>query len=380
MDRLGTIEVFPPAERFVYLDAASVGLMHRGAALAINQWQQALADEGTIAFDEQAEVECLDNLNRAAASLLNTSPENIATASSETVLMTSLAWAVMPPGGSNIVATDLTHPSTVYPWMRVASFTGAKMRWARSENDYIDPDDLESLIDDDTSVVCLSHVEYGTGQTYNLARFARAAHRHGAICVVDVTQSAGQVPIDVAASGIDAAAASTYKWLCGPFGAGFMFVSDSLQRLDPGIVGWRSHKDIWDFQAMRLEMPESAKRYEFGTMAYGNVLGATQSMNYLLDRRIDKIHGHNAAIGGQLRKGLERMGAEVLSPKNPAECSATIAARFPGKDSARLARELKASKVIASLRRDFIRFSPHLYNNSADIERGLAVIQAALQH
>jgi selenocysteine lyase/cysteine desulfurase len=226
--------------------------------------------------------------------------------------------------------------------------------------------------------VCLSHVEYGTGQTYDLERFAKVGHRHGAICVVDVTQSAGQVPIDVAASGIDAAAASTYKWLCGPFGTGFMYVSDALQKLNPGIVGWRSHKDMWDFQATRLEMPDSAKRYEFGTMAYGNVLGATQALNYLLDRTIEKIHAHNAAIAGQLRQGLESMGAEVLSPKNPAECSATVAARFPGKDSASFARELKVNKVIASLRRDFIRFSPHLYNSSADIERGLASIQAAL--
>jgi selenocysteine lyase/cysteine desulfurase len=378
MDRLGTIEVFPPADRFVYMDAASVGLMHRGAALAINRWQQALADEGTMAFDEQDEVECLDNLNKSAAALLNTAPENIATASSETVLMASLAWAVMPPKGSNIVATDLVHPSTVYPWARVASFTGAEMRWARSHNYYIDPDYLESLIDENTSVVCLSHVEYGTGQTYDLERFAKVGHRHGAICVVDVTQSAGQVPIDVAASGIDAAAASTYKWLCGPFGTGFMYVSDALQKLNPGIVGWRSHKDMWDFQATRLEMPDSAKRYEFGTMAYGNVLGATQALNYLLDRTIEKIHAHNAAIAGQLRQGLESMGAEVLSPKNPAECSATVAARFPGKDSASFARELKVNKVIASLRRDFIRFSPHLYNSSADIERGLASIQAAL--
>jgi selenocysteine lyase/cysteine desulfurase len=72
------------------------------------------------------------------------------------------------------------------------------------------------------------------------------------------------------------------------------------------------------------------------------------------------------------------MGAEVLSPKDPAQCSATVAARFPGKDSRSFARTLKTNNVIASLRRDFIRFSPHLYNNASDIERGLASIRAAL--
>ena len=378
MQRLGTIDVFPPAENFVYMDAASVGLTHKGAAAAINRWQQALADEGTIAFDEQDEVECLDNLNNAAARLFNANPQDIATASSETVLMSSLAWAVMPRKGSTIIATETTHPSTVYPWMRVAEATGAQMRWAKADNLYIDPDHLESLIDDQTSVVCLSHVEYGTGQVFDLERFAKAAHRHGAICVVDVTQSAGQVPIDVAQTGIDAAAASTYKWLCGPFGTGFMYISPKLQTLNPGIVGWRTHKDMWDFQADRLEMPEGAKRYEFGTMAYGTAFGATEAMNYLLGHSIEKIFVHNRQIADRLMTGLLELGAEVLSPKKAAERSATIAARFPGKNSKDFARTLKANNVIASLRRDFIRFSPHLYNNEADIDRGLASIKAAL--
>jgi cysteine desulfurase / selenocysteine lyase len=158
-----------------------------------------------------------------------------------------------------------------------------------------------------------------------------------------------------------------------------MYVSPALQKLNPGIIGWRSHKDMWDFQATRLQLADSAKRYEFGTMAYGTALGATEAINYLLDRTVERIQLHNREISTQLRRGLERLGAQILSPKNPDECSAIVAARFPGRDSRTFAQELKSNQVIASLRRDFIRFSPHLYNNSADIERGLASIQSVLQ-
>lgn len=210
VERLGSTAIFPPAERYVYLDAASVGLSHRQGAVAISNWQRALAEEGTVAFTEEDEVECLDGLNDAAARLFGARAEDIATASSETVLMSSLAWAVMPAKGSNIVSTETTHPSTVYPWMRVAEATGAEMRWARADpNLAIDPDALESLIDDNTSVVCLSHVEWSTGQVFDLRRFADAAHDHGAILAVDATQSAGQIPIDVVASGADAVATSS---------------------------------------------------------------------------------------------------------------------------------------------------------------------------
>ena len=123
-ERLWT-EVSARRIRHVYLDAASVGLSHKGGAAAISRWQNALAEQGTIAFDEQAEVECLDNLSSSAASLFNATPGDIAIASSETVLMQSLAWAVMPGAGRRIVTTDITHPSTIYPWKRVCDHTGA---------------------------------------------------------------------------------------------------------------------------------------------------------------------------------------------------------------------------------------------------------------
>ena len=375
---LGDLSVFPPAAKYSYLDAASVALMHKGAARSISEWQQSLAEDGTVAFDERAEVDVFDQLSDAAARLFHTEPENIAVASSETVLMASLAWAVSPAGDTNVVATEISHPSTTYPWVRVAEQSGAEVRWARAENEYVDPDRVLDLIDERTSVVCLSHVEYGTGQTYDLARFAAAAHGHGALLVIDATQSAGQVPIDVSGTGVDALACSTYKWLCGPFGTGLMYVSPQLQTLTPGIVGWRSHRDMWDFDATRLEMPRSAKRFEFGTMAYGTPLGASEALGYLLEVSIEKIHAHNRGIAGELRDGLSAMGAQILSPKRVEERSAIVAARFPSHDSAALARALKEENVVVSLRQDFLRLSPHLYNGSEDIETALAVIRKLL--
>ena len=376
--RLGSLDIFPPAQRFAYFDAASVGLTHKGAATSINRWQTSLAEEGTVAFDEAAETAILEGLRGAAARLVNARIQDLAIASGETPLMASLAWAVAPAKGTNIVATEITHPSTIYPWIRVAESTGAELRWARGENHYVPPDAIAELIDRDTAVVCLSHVEYGTGQTHDLKRFAEIAHRHGALLVADVTQSAGQIQIDVAATGVDAVAASTYKWICGPFGAGFLYLAPHLQDSHPGIVGWRSHKDIWDFQAERLEYPASAVRYEFGTMAYGTALGAAEAITYLLEIGIERIAAHNRLIADEFWSGLEDLGAEVLSPRKADQRSAIVAARFPGRDNATFATALKRKGVIASLRRDFIRFSPHLYNETEDVAKALSAIRDGL--
>ena len=377
-ERLASLDIYPPAGRMAYMDAASVGLMHAGAASSINAWQQALAQEGTIAFDEEAEVRILDGLSNAAAKLFQAAPEDIAIASGETPLMASLAWAVSPPEGSNIVTSEAAHPSTIYPWMRVAEATKAEVRWARGEDYYVAPETIEGLIDEHTAVVCLSHVEYGTGQLHDLGRFAGLAHARGALLVVDATQSAGQVPIDVAATGVDAVVSSTYKWMCGPFGAGIMYLSPRLQETSPGIVGWRSHDDMWDFQADRLVYPRSAKRFEYGTMAYGTALGAGEAIDYLIGLGIEAIATHNRAIAEELRLGLEDLGANILSPDEARERSAIVAARFPQRDSRDLTAALEEKSVVVSLRRDFIRFSPHLYNDSDDVEKVLSALHAAL--
>lgn len=372
---LANLDDYPAARNCTYLDAASVAIMYRAAAETVIDWQRDLADYGTQHFTEAAEVEIFDALHNAMARLYNARPEDIAVASSETVLMSSLAWAVAPPAGTNIVGCDVAHPSTIYPWMRVARHTGCEVRWARGRDHYVAPDDIYRLIDDDTAVVCVSHVEYGGGQRYDLKALAEVAHAHHALLIVDATQSAGQCPIDVAATGVDALAGSAYKWLCGPFGVAALYVAPHLQTtLEPGLVGWRSHKDMWDFQADRLEYADTAHRFEFGTMAYGNAAGLARAVENLVDIGVERIFEHNKALGDALIQGLEDRNAQLISPRDDDQRSSIVAARFPGHDAADVARALGQENVLVSLRKDFIRFSPHLYNDADDIQKALQAL------
>ena len=74
------------------------------------------------------------DLHAAAAKLLNSSPSDIAAGSSATELIASIAWAIAPAQGTNIVAVEAVFPSTVYPWMRVARHTAAEMRWVGGDD------------------------------------------------------------------------------------------------------------------------------------------------------------------------------------------------------------------------------------------------------
>ncbi len=371
---------FPASRKSAYLNTASVTLMYRGAEKAAAKWMADLATDGTITFDEAAEESVFGELHRATAELLNAKEDDIAVGSSATELMASLAWAVAPDRGSNIVGTGIVFPSTIYPWVRVARHTGAEVRFAKGQGEYVDPDEVVALIDDQTAVVCVSHVEYSGGQQYDLAKLARHAHDHGALFIVDGAQSLGAIPVDVNASGIDALVASGYKWLCGPFGAAVMYLAPHLQaRLDPGVVGFRSHEEMWDLQATRLELPETARRFEPSTMAYGCALGLAASIKYLLRVGVANISDHNLRLADLLIDGLRERHAQIVGPERDEERTSIVAARFPDHDAAEMAGRLNAARVVVSARQSTVRFSPHLYNGPADIERAFEEIDRVLR-
>ena len=363
---------FPSAKNFVYLNAANVALMYSGAEKCIKDWFKDVALNGSNNFNEDAEQNVFEVLHLAAARLINTSSENISAGSSATELLSSLAWAVSPTKDQNVVSTRIVFPSTVYPWQRVANSTGCEVRLANENNNFVNVDDIIDLIDQNTKVVCVSHVEFSNGQAFDLDLLSQAAHEHDALFVVDATQSAGVIPIDVKKTPIDVLVAGAYKWLCGPFGAAFMYItSELLEKLEPGLVGFRSHENMWDLNASRLEYSKGAKKFEFSTMAFGCAIGLARSIDYLNTIGVKNIFDYNMQLCDILIEGLQSRNAVINSPLDKKNGSSIITAYFDGVDTETIIKSLKAAQIFVSNRAGSIRFSPHLYNNDIDIETTL---------
>ena len=370
---------FPTANKFVSLNAANVALMYHGAHQAIIEWQDDVALNGSNNFDDNSEETVFRELHQVASRLINAVPEDIAAGSSATELLCSLAWAISPSKDQNVVSTEIVFPSTVYPWQRVASSTGCEIRLAKEKDNFIHINEIITLIDQHTAVVCISHVEYGNGQTFDLHLLAEAAHEHGALLVVDATQSAGAIPIDVQACPVDALISGAYKWLCGPFGAAFMYLAPHLQtKLEPGLVGFRSHKNMWDLDASRIDYPQAAQKFEFSTMAFGCAVGLTRAINFLNDVGVENIFQYNRQLADRLIEGLQTRGAVITSPLEDESRSSIVRAHFENIGSNKIIQSLKRAGVFVSRRGDSIRFSPHLYNSMSDIDKALAEIDNIL--
>ena len=358
-------------QKWTNLSYANVATTSPKAHEIALEWSESLARGGAAEFDADAEKNGMIPLRTATSKLLECPISDVCVSSSATEILCSLAWAIAPKKGGNIVSTRASFPSTVYPWKRVAEEFGSELRLAEhDENYYTKVDDILDLIDKDTAVVTLSHVEYACGQRYNLESFAKAAHDVGALFIVDATQSMGMVPINAQNTGADAIVASGYKWLRGTYGAAVGYIAPSIQSLSPGIIGFRSHKDIWNMKAERLELPEDASRFEFTTIHFGAALGLAASIDEITNLGIQKVWERDLELTDILIEGVLEKGLEIASPTNDEERSSIVSIRMPaGFDTGEVVRKLQDNYgILVTNRSGFLRVSPHIDNNKKEID------------
>jgi len=370
---------FPMAKTLTYLNSASISLMPRPAIESMIRFQRKIASGGTIGFDEDAETRALEDARDQAAALLRAHRDEVAILSSATDGICSLAWALEIRRGSNVVSTDADFPSVVYPWMRLGEGRGIKVRLAKNQDGVVGTDEMERLVDDKTVVLSISHVEYGTGQRFDLRRLSELAHSHGSFLVVDATQSAGLVPIDVHRDGVDALVAGGYKGLLGPFGAAIFYVKRELaKRLVPPFAGWRSTRVPYNLDATRLTFAKDVKKFECSTLNYASPIGLNESMRYLRRLGHGNVTRHVLLLTGKMIEAVQAddrlRGTRVLTPTQQQSHASIASFRFKTRNQSDIAAELVRRKIIVSQRFNGVRFSFHVYNTVEDIAAALKVL------
>ena len=246
---------FPALAELTYLNTASVGLVPAPVQEKAEEFDRDVAVRGTVALDEEAEIAVFEGTRASAARLIGAEPDEVAITASATLALGQIAWFLRPGRGDNVVSVDLEFPSSTYPWLRVAEDTGAEVRLVqrRAEPEGLSLEDVAALVDRRTKVVCVSHVQYATGHRLDPARLAALAHEHDAVLVLDASQSAGAVPIDVRADDVDFLVATSYKWLCSSFGAAICYVrSELVGDFRPPLVGWRSAEVPYALDAVNM--------------------------------------------------------------------------------------------------------------------------------
>jgi len=368
---------FPDLQKLTYLNSASVAVTPVPVQREIQAFEAQIAGQGTVSFDDAAEARVYEGARGSVARLIGAGVDDVAIMTSATECIAQVAGWLRPRAGQNVVSLDIAFPSVTYPWLRIAKDTGAEVRLAPiSKNpEALTEDDIAKLVDRNTVAVCVSHVQYATGHRLDPAKLADIAHAHGALLVLDATQSVGVVPLDVRTAKLDVVLSSAYKWLCGPFGAAFCYLHPEIwPRFEPPFVGPRGTVDPFVFDATQIPLAASARRMEYSTVAYAAGLGMASAMDYLLNIGIDRILAHNLRLTSRLMDGLEVLGAAMVTPRDPQRRAGVLAARFAKFPSADIVTRLRAAGIVCASRLGAVRFSPHIYNDDKGVERCLAEV------
>jgi len=359
---------FPPLERWTFLNTATFGQLPRRAAEAVARHFARRDREACRDFLDW--FDDADRIRGKLARLIHASPEDIAFVPNASTALASLVGGLEWKPGDRIVTFRGEFPNNIYAAEALAArgVEAVQTDWAS----------LENALRRGARMALFSTVNYVTGFRLPLEEAAALCRRHGALLCLDGTQSVGALRFDAARIQPAALFVDAYKWLLGPTGSGFLYLDPALRgELRPTIIGWRSDRRWRQVDNLHHGAPDfsdAAERLEGGMLPFAPLYGLEASVDLMLELGPERIEQRVNELTEAARAALRRAGGRLLSDEAAHYDAPIIAARFPGRDPARLVRELYARRILVSARHGFLRISVHFYNNEADLER----LEAAL--
>ena len=365
-----------------YLNAAYAHPLNRQVRKAGNDFLMSRADSDvTRAWPR-------DNPRNAAvarfAALVNADADDIAVVPSTMEGENHVAAALGLNARAGVV-TDVYHYDASLVLYGERQKAGMPLTVLRPKDNRIELADIARAITPQTKLVAVSHVGSDTGFQHDLKALCDVAHSKGAYVYADIVQSAGAIPLDVKASGVDFACSGAYKWLMADFGVAFLYVRpDRVAELKRTAVGWRSvtdnHSHAYPFDPPGPAVGDwkmrdnAAGKFEVSTPAWNSLAMLIASIDYVTRIGVARIAAHRAPLMARLRDELPRRGFAPMTPPETQGPIITFAYRDAQK---KLEPLLKAANIKVTLGSNRMRISPSVYNDMGDIEKLLRALPKA---
>jgi selenocysteine lyase/cysteine desulfurase len=312
------------------------------------------------------------------ARLLNTKSARIAwtdnVSNSLNILAQGLSWKT----GDQIIINDLEFPSNVYPFLNLKKY-GVEITFVKNRNGVVDLEDIEKAITPRTKLISISSVQFLTGYRANIEEIGKLCRNKGIIFCVDAIQGVGVIDTDVVKYNADFLTGGTQKWLMSMEGLAYFYISEELQeKIDQKFIGWTSVEDAWNLLDYNLTLKKDADRFQNGTM---NTLGVA-----LFDAMLDiftkyGIENIEKRILDNTNYFIEQLSESGFEPvlKNTPESNRAGIVTIPVDNPEKIFEELERNEIHCSLRQGLIRFSPHFYNTTYEIDRTIDVLKKAAE-
>lgn len=362
----------------IYLDHAAVSPMSNRVRNNILEFIEETRD-GIINNYSQCQ-ERKEKVRNQIGQLIKSPEDRIAFVRNTSDGMILLARGLNWKKGDRIIIHREEFPSNVYPWWELKHY-GVKIDWMDQPLGHITPDDLERIMRPGTRLVAVSWVQYLSGCRNDLKALASWCHDRNIFLAVDGMQGLGALEFNVEESGVDFLSTGTAKWLMGPHGTGFIYISRELQNMiHPPHLGWISREDIMDFHNYDQPLKENASRYEFATESNIGIYGLNGALEMHLEATPGAIEKQIKFLTDHLVSRFLECGFTVYSPRIDGQWSGivTITAGSDGRNK-QLFKALLDRNVHVSFRGGMLRIAPHFYNDLNDMDRFSEILKIAIK-
>ena len=323
---------------------------------------------------------------RSVGRLIGTDARNIAVTENATASFIQALSAIAFKPGDVILTTQNDYASNQIMYLSLAARFGIELvRAPDHPSGGVDVSAVEELVHRRRpKLVAVTHIPTSSGLVQRVADIGTICREQDTLYLVDACQSVGQMPLEVEHIGCDFLSATARKFLRGPRGLGFLYVSDraldaGLEPLFPDL-----HGADWIEADVFQPLPD-ARRFENWEFPFALVLGLGRAADYALDLGLEPIRHRSWALAASARDGLAEIdGVRVLDRGSEPCAIVTIATE--GHDPASLVHSLRAQGINTSLSmRDYaildfddqgveaaVRISPHYYNTEEEIEAVVA--------
>jgi kynureninase len=365
---------FPTLARGPYFAAHTLGPMPAGVPAALARFAAEWADEGVVAWTgwlEQirATAALLEGLFGAPAGSVALGP-NVSVLAGQ--VLSCFDWS---GERSRLVTTDLEFPTCDYLY-RAQETLGAKVEAVPSRDLTVDLDRLLEAIDPQTALVAVTHVAFRSSALLDAAAVVARAHEVGALVMLDTYQSAGTVPIDVEALGVDLMVGGSVKWLLGGPGTGYLYARPEVAAtLAPRLVGWFGHQAPFAFEPSPIAFAAGAGRFVTGTPNVAAHVMAAEGYRIVAEAGVEAIRAKSQRQVARLIDGFQAQGAQVRGPADPARRGGSVVVDFDG------AEQATAALIARGYTCDYrpgagLRLGPHLYTTDDECDAVVAEVAA----
>jgi kynureninase len=323
----------------IYLDGNSLGRLARPTVERVNRLVVDEWGRGLIRSWNSGWYEAPRRIGDKIARLVGAAPGQVVVSDTTSVDLFKLTMAALAlrPGRTNIVSDTLNFPSDLYVLQGCCQLLGQRytLRLAPSADGItVDERALAALIDEQTALVCLSHVAYKSGYLYDAANVTGRAHDAGALMLWDLCHSVGVVPIELDRWSVDFAVGCTYKYLNGgPGSPAFLYVRRDLQEsASQPIWGWFGQHSPFSFELAYRPSP-GIGRFLVSSPPVLSMVAMESALDVVMEAGIDRIRSKSVALTSYLVRLvgslLVPLGFQLGTPRDPQQRGSHVSIRHP---------------------------------------------------